>query len=199
MERIVGNLLTFARQGHKQPDTTDLNRLLDEVLDQLGHQVPMTGISAKKNYAEGIPPLYADADQLRQVFTNLFLNAVQAMAGSGVLSIATRRLRGSGTGDQGPVKDRVTGPRSPVPGDGDLVEISVTDTGKGITPESLSQLFNPFFTTRADGTGLGLSVSYGIVKEHGGTIEVESQPGNGATFRVILPISRESDRSRLPA
>ncbi len=173
VERIVANLLTFARQGHKQPDTTDLNRLLDEVLDQLGHQVPMTRISARKHYAEGIPPLYADADQLRQVFTNLFLNAVQAMAGSGILSVTTAADRSAGT-----------------------CSVTVTDTGKGIAPESLGQLFNPFYTTRADGTGLGLSVSYGIVKEHGGTIEVESQLDNGATFRVILPITHRSD---LPA
>ncbi len=175
VERIVANLLTFARQGHKQPDTTDLNQLLEEVLDQLGHQVPMTGVTAKKNYG-GLPPLYADADQLRQVFANLFLNAVQAMAGNGILSVTTAADKNSGT-----------------------CTVTVTDTGKGIAPGSLGQLFNPFYTTRADGTGLGLSVSYGIIKEHGGTIEVESQPGSGATFRVILPIARESDGADLPA
>jgi two-component system NtrC family sensor kinase len=176
VERIVASLLKFAHQEPKRLAETDVNRLLDEVLDQLGHQVPMTGVHTMKSYAEGLPPLPGDPDQLRQVLTNLLLNAVQAMAGHGTLTVTTEADWSAGT-----------------------CIVTVTDTGKGIAPESLGQLFNPFFTTRADGTGLGLSVSYGIVKDHGGRIEVESQPGNGATFRVILPISRESAPSFVPA
>jgi two-component system NtrC family sensor kinase len=188
VERIVAGLLKFARPEPKRLAETDINRLLDEVLVQLGDQVPMTGVLARKNYAEGLPPLPGDPDQLRQVLTNLLLNAVQAMAGNGTLTVVTRKVSSS---------EHKT--RNQKPETGDFVEISVIDTGVGIAPESLGQLFNPFFTTRADGTGLGLSVSYGIVRDHGGTIDVESQPGNGATFRVILPISRKSGAPCLPA
>jgi two-component system NtrC family sensor kinase len=167
VERIVASLLKFARQGAKQDGSVDIGLLLDEVLGQLGHQVPLTGIVIRKNYDRELSPLPGDPDQLRQVFTNLLLNAVQAMAGSGTLSVAT-------------LADMTAGACS----------VTISDTGHGVAPENLTQLFNPFFTTKAGGTGLGLSVSYGIVKEHGGRIEVASQPGNGAVFTVTLPLSR---------
>lgn len=165
VERIVANLLKFARQGQKQPGKTDINGILDEVLGQVGHQVPLTGIAIRKNFAPELPLLEADADQLRQVFTNLVLNAVQAMPGGGALTVATAVDSTAGT-----------------------CTTTVTDTGCGIAPENLEQIFNPFFTTRSGGTGLGLSVSYGIARDHGGTIEVESRPDTGAAFRVILPL-----------
>ncbi|HLO24528.1 MAG TPA: ATP-binding protein [Geobacteraceae bacterium] len=177
VERIVANLLKFARQGQKQPGKADINGILDEVLGQVGHQVPLTGIAIRKSFAPELPLLDADADQLRQVFTNLVLNAVQAMPDGGTLTVGTNLMRNAESGIRNGEKD-----------DGDFIEISVEDTGCGIAPENLEQIFNPFFTTRSGGTGLGLSVSYGIARDHGGTIEVESQPGTGAAFRVILPL-----------
>jgi two-component system NtrC family sensor kinase len=105
-----------------------------------------------------------DGDQLRQVFTNLVLNGLQAMPEGGVLTLKSA-----------PVTDA------------DLFEVRISDTGVGIALENLRQVFNPFFATKASSTGLGLSISYGIVREHGGCIDVESVPGCGSTFSVILP------------
>ncbi|KAF0219053.1 MAG: integral membrane sensor signal transduction histidine [Geobacteraceae bacterium] len=167
VERIVANLLKFAHRERKHPGKSDINRLLDEILNQVGHQVSLTAISVQKRYAFDLPEIEGDADQLRQVFTNLILNAVQAMDGGGVLTVTT--------------KNNST--------DGDC-EITIADTGAGITRENLEHIFNPFFTTRSSGTGLGLSVSYGIMKDHGGRIEVESEPGKGALFRVIIPLAQ---------
>ena len=172
VEKIVANLLRFARRERTHPGKTFVNRMLDEILNQVGHQVPLTGIVILKEYTVGLAAIEGDPDQLRQVFTNLILNAVHAMPEGGTLRIATQL-------------------------DADSIEIGVEDTGVGIAPENLEQIFNPFFTTRASGTGLGLSLSYGIVKNHGGKIEVASTSGTGSMFRVILPLTqRRSERSR---
>jgi two-component system, NtrC family, sensor kinase len=165
VEKIVAGLLRFARQEQKQAGSVEINRLLDEVTGQLGHQVPLTGVEVRKNYGAELPLLHGDPDQLRQVFTNLLLNGVQAMAGGGILTLSTAVDENLGT-----------------------CVVTIADTGCGIPAENLPQLFNPFFTTKSGGTGLGLSVSYGIVKEHGGMIEVMSQVGAGAAFKVILPL-----------
>ncbi|HEX8960670.1 MAG TPA: cache domain-containing protein [Geobacteraceae bacterium] len=183
VERIVANLLKFARREHRRLGKADLNAMLDEILDQLGHQVPLAGITVIRNYTEPAE-IRGDADQLRQVFTNLALNAVQAMPGGGTLRVATRKVSSSTFHVSSSNTNPETLNSKP---ETDFIEISVEDTGVGIAPENLSQLFNPFFTTKANGTGLGLSVSYGIVKEHGGRITVESAIGRGTTFRVVLP------------
>lgn len=166
VERIVASLLQFARRERKYLARTDLNPMLEEILAQLGHQVPLAGIVVRKELARELPQVSGDADQLRQVFTNLILNAVQSMPGGGVLTITTEEDNPS-----------------------ESCAVTVGDTGKGIEPEILEQIFNPFFTTRAKGTGLGLSVSYGIVKDHGGKIEVTSKSGAGSLFRVSLPMA----------
>ena len=190
VERIVANLLKFARQGDKQAGMMDLNGMLDEILRQLGHQVPLTGISIRKDFAPELPPLDGDADQLRQVFTNLALNAVQAMPGGGELRVSTRQIRGTRNEEREPVGETLEPRTSILDPFEDFIEISFEDTGCGIAPEHRDQLFNPFFTTKASGTGLGLSVSYGIVKDHGGSIEADDRPGKGAAFRVRLPLSQ---------
>ncbi|KIH76687.1 hypothetical protein GFER_09015 [Geoalkalibacter ferrihydriticus DSM 17813] len=161
--RITGNLLAFARRQAMHEDRVDINALLEEILSQLPHQVGMTEITLKRNLYPDLPMLSADSGQLRQVFTNLLVNAVEAMAGEGLLLLRTEV------------------------GNAELV-ITITDTGPGIAPAVRAKLFNPFFTTKRGGSGLGLSVSYGIVERHGGTIEVDSELGQGATFRVHLPL-----------
>ena len=167
VERIVSNLQKFARSGHREMGPVRLNNLLHEIVAQIGHQAPLCGIKLVESYSELVEVVDGDGDQLRQVFTNLVLNAVQAMPEGGILTLKS----------------------APVPG-ADLYEVRISDTGLGIALENLSQVFNPFFTTKPSGTGLGLSVSYGIVREHGGSIDVQSVPGIGSTFSVVLP--RES-------
>lgn len=162
--RIVGNLLTFARQKTIRRGEVAIHDLLDGIISQIGHQVPMDEVTVVREYAPGLAMIRGDGDQLRQVFTNLILNAVQAMDNKGTLTLATRGLP---------------------PLDG--CEVSVSDTGKGISPEYLKKIFTPFFTTREAGSGLGLSISYGIIKDHGGDIKVSSMEGKGTVFKVTIP------------
>jgi len=171
VERIVANLLKFARREHKSIGPTPVNAILTEILSQVGHQIPLDGYELITRYCAGDLVIQADADQLRQVFTNLVLNALQAMPSGGILTVTTAVPTGAGR-----------------------CEIVIADTGVGIPPENLGQIFNPFFTTRSDGTGLGLSVSYGIIRAHGGDIAVESTPGAGTSFRVTLPLVAGSNQ-----
>ena len=165
MAKIVGNLLVFARQKSLNQRHFMVNELLDDILSQIRHQVDMERITVQWEYATNLAPIRGDADQLRQVFGNLILNAVQAMLPNGGTLRLTTRHHG--------------------PGCGCVVEIA--DTGKGILPEHLEKIFTPFFTTKDNGSGLGLSVSYGIVKDHGGDIQVSSTPGQGTSFEIVIP------------
>ncbi len=165
VERIVADLLQFARQEQIRLGRVALNPMLTEILRQVVHQVPLTGIELRQDYATQLPELEGDGMQLRQVFTNLVLNAIQAMPEGGILTVATA-----------------------VSSEGNSCVVTVSDSGCGIPPEQLEIVFNPFFTTRRGGTGLGLSVSYGIVRDHGGSIDVASEPGHGTSFRVTLPV-----------
>jgi len=194
VERIVANLLRFARQEHRRLGHADLHAMLDEILDQIGHQVPLSGITMTRAYAPGATAIAGDVDQLYQVFTNLVLNALQAMPNGGTLRVATRYVLGSRFDVQGCSSELKTQNSK---FDGDFIEVSVEDTGEGITPENLGQLFNPFFTTKPNGTGLGLSVSYGIVREHSGHIRVESKPGKGTVFLVTLPLGYPQEQGGL--
>jgi len=172
--RIVGNLRTFSRSGLQQVSRFSLGGVLDDILDQVGHQVPLERYHLSRRYWGRDLTVEGDSDQLRQVFTNLILNGLQAMPEGGELLI-----------DLEPC------------GDGDLVCVTVQDHGCGIDPEQMEKLFTPFFTTKPRGTGLGLAVSYGIVRDHGGEIRVESSVAKGARFMVILPVSQAS-REREP-
>jgi two-component system NtrC family sensor kinase len=124
-----------------------------------------------------LPKVWGDADLIRQVVLNVVINATQAVASNGKIVVRTRRL------DVAPDK----------PGEAQMVEIEISDNGCGIPEANLKRIFDPFFTTKevGRGTGLGLSVSYGIIKAHNGTIKVESVVGRGSTFRVQLPTSRQ--------
>ncbi|GFO54300.1 two-component sensor histidine kinase [Geomonas sp. Red276] len=165
VERIVSNLLKFARRERREQGTVQLNGLLQDILAQIGHQESLDGIEIEERFSPKVALVSGDSGQLHQVFTNLILNGVQAMPAGGTLTVET--LRGL---------------------DEETFQVCISDTGVGIPAENVNQIFNPFFTTKTTGTGLGLSVSYGIVKEHGGTIEVTSRPGVGTSFCVILPI-----------
>ncbi len=164
VERIVSGLLRFARHEERRLERLELHRLLDDVQGSMGHQVSLEGITFFKEYDPALPELIADGDQLRQLFANLMVNAAQAMPQGGTLSLTTRFDPETAT-----------------------CAVIVADSGGGIAPERLSKIFNPFYTTKGTGTGLGLSVSYGIVREHGGSITATSPPGAGALFTVTLP------------
>jgi signal transduction histidine kinase len=170
MAKIVGNLLTFARQKSLNQREFMVHEILDDIVAQIRHQVPMDAISVQWEYDMNLGPVTGDTDQLRQVFSNIILNAVQAMLPEGGTLRLTTRPHGPGNG----------------------CEVEIRDTGKGIPPEHLEKIFTPFFTTRDSGTGLGLSVSYGIVRDHGGDIQVSSTPGAGTCFKIILPGETEA-------
>jgi two-component system NtrC family sensor kinase len=166
VERIVSNLLTFARTKKMSISLIHIEALLDDILDQIGHQIPLDRYRIERKYAMlSEDDLEGDEDQLRQVFTNLIVNGLQAMANGGTLTAAT-------------MVDRVA--RS--------CSITIRDSGSGIDADIREKLFTPFFTTKPGGTGLGLAVSYGIVTDHGGDLRVESEPGKGSAFIVVLPV-----------
>jgi len=127
-------------------------------------------LSVSCSLAPGLPPIWGHANALGQVLLNLLTNAVQAMSGIGVIRVTTEYTHGK-------------------------VCLEVADNGPGIPPEALPRIFEPFYTTRGSGSGLGLSVSYGIVQDHNGTIEVRSEPGRGATFRLSFPPAPEPLRN----
>jgi signal transduction histidine kinase len=168
---IVESLLRFADSTRCASTEVNVNRLIQETVDFTSRELSSRGIELKTELAEDRLEVMGDPRQLQQVFANIILNARKAMQSGGRLSVASSRL----TRDNG---------------DGDVVAISFGDTGCGISNENLVRVFEPFFTTGqvGDGSGLGLSVSYGIVKDHGGDIEVVSKEGVGSTFTVLLPL-----------
>jgi PAS domain S-box-containing protein len=163
---IVGNLLNFSRSGNAlELAEVNVNKLLDDTLQLLEPQLRKSQVVITKDYTEKAPLIFGNGGKLQQVFTNLVLNARDAMFGGGTIILKTSVS------------------------DDDEVHIEVTDDGDGITPENITKIFDPFFTTKGvgNGTGLGLAVSYGIVQEHSGTIEATSEPGVGTTFRLAFP------------
>lgn len=165
---IVGQLLSFARQQPKNLKRFAIHPVLEEILLQVKHHVSLEGVKVQWEPTVAEIVLEGDADQLRQVFTNLIINAIQAMEEGGVLTVRTSLGTGS-----------------------DTCLIEIGDSGDGIPPEQMKHIFTPFFTTKQSGTGLGLSVSYGIIKDHGGTIAVRSELHHGAVFIVTLPLARQ--------
>jgi len=162
---IIEHLLKFARPQEERMREVDLHRVLQDTITLLNHQMKLQKISFRKELQPDLPMVYGNPDLLQQVFTNLILNARNAMPQGGVLTVATRTPK---TGQ---------------------VEIRFRDTGSGIPPENLPRIFDPFFTTMpvGKGTGLGLSISYSIVQQHQGTMKVESQVNQGTTVAVWLP------------
>jgi len=160
---LVTRFLQFARPVRLQLEKTDLAQVLDRAIMTAGREAP--GIAVYKNYAPEIPPFPLDAELLERVFYNLVLNAAQASPPGGAVTVKTRAAGGT-------------------------AEIAVIDRGAGIAPKHLDTIFNPFFTTKPEGVGLGLAIVSKIVDEHGGKITVESELGKGSVFRVLLPIER---------
>jgi two-component system NtrC family sensor kinase len=165
---IVNNLLNFSRTGAAETANVDVNRVVEDTLALVSHPLKTSQIQVVKNLSDRLPAVRGSANKLQQVFLNLFLNARDAMPSGGILEVRTNTHNGS-------------------------VEIEVVDTGAGIPREHIHRIFDPFFTTKASGrgTGLGLSVSYGIIKEHAGKVDVRSAPGKGTSFHVEFPAVRK--------
>jgi len=174
-KKIVSDLLTFSRQEDFEMELADIREVIDSTLSLCQNQILLEKVKIIRDYEENLPKLRVSIPQIEQVFLNLITNAIQAMSEGGELKISTRWGNG-----------------------GDSVEISFTDTGKGIEKENLPRIFEPFYTTQevGKGTGLGLSVSYEILKRHNGSIKAESEgEGKGARFMVILPVEKKGYES----
>jgi signal transduction histidine kinase len=174
---IVNNLLNFSRTSGSEIGDVDVNKVIADTLALLEHQFKVAKIEAQRELEPKLPPIQGNPGRLQQVFLNLFLNAKDAMPGGGRLRVSTRN--------------------------GESVSVSVSDTGSGIAPENIQRIYDPFFTTKNSpregqprGTGLGLSVTYGIIQEHAGKIRVESHPGSGTTFTLDFPLSRKGVHSK---
>ncbi|HLA29373.1 MAG TPA: ATP-binding protein [Syntrophales bacterium] len=171
--KIVRGLLDFSRESIPKKKPSSLNNIMDATLDLIGHQSRFHNIKIVKDYKADMPLIPLDSDQIEQVFINMLLNASQSMPNGGDIHIKTYTE------------------------DGDNICLEITDTGEGIAEEDMEKIFDPFFTTRSDrGTGLGLSVSFGIIERHGGKIEVRSKLNEGATFTIKLPMYPHEQESR---
>jgi PAS domain S-box-containing protein len=170
---IVNNLLNFSRTTGSELTEVNLNKVIADTLALLDHQFKVAHIQVEPELHENLPLIQGNAGRLQQVFLNLFLNAKDAMSKGGVLNVATLN--------------------------GECVSVRVSDTGSGIAQENIQRIYDPFFTTKTSpadgqsrGTGLGLSVTYGIIQEHAGSIRVESRPGEGTTFTLDFPLIRKA-------
>lgn len=175
VRKIVKGLLDFSRQTKLDPEPTEINKLVEASIKLVENQALLKGVSVQFKPGENLPLITLDRSQIQSVLVNIMINALDATKPSDIITLqTTTALSANDTGHRG-------------------AEIIISDTGCGIPPENLNKIFDPFFTTKevGKGTGLGLSVSFGIVKEHGGTIRVQSEVGKGTTFFVWLPINTQ--------
>jgi two-component system, NtrC family, sensor kinase len=165
---IIDSLLSFSRKSDGSCGAVDVNAALQEVLELIRHKSRYDHIELIEFFQHDLPPAYGDGAGLRQVFMNLLLNAHQAISGAGIVEISTFCADGMGV-------------------------VQIKDSGCGIPAEQLAQIWNPFFTTKTvgSGLGLGLAITYNIIQRQGGEIQVESQEGRGSTFTVRLPLCRD--------
>ncbi len=161
----VQQLLDFSKPKPLQLNKANINKIIDQTVSLLSNNFIKHKIKLIRNYDESLPPLLIDPNQIQQIFCNLFLNSIDAMKSGGELSIVTKQ-------------------------NDNAIEIIISDTGKGIARNDLEHIFDPFYTTKEGGTGLGMSITYGIIKEHKGTIEVESEKNNGTRFIIKLPLNK---------
>lgn len=170
---IVRNLLEFSRQRQFQPEPVEVAELIESTLQLVRSQMP-AGIERHVRIGPQVPAIEVDKRRIQQALLNIILNAIDAMPKGGRLSIEASLTEG-----------------------GNRVQLDISDTGRGIAPEHLAKIFDPFFTTKevGHGTGLGLSVAYGIIQQHQGTIAPWSKPGQGTSFRIILPVNAQPKAS----
>jgi len=168
--QILRNLLSYSRQNGLEAAYFDLRAVLEEIFLLMGNRIELQNIGLEQRIPDELPPVFGDRNQIKQAILNLVLNAVEAMQDGGRLAV---------TAEIGPDEDQVT--------------ICVSDTGPGVPKKMQKSIFEPFITTKKDGkgVGLGLSVVYGVIAQHGGTIDVDSEQGKGSTFTIKLPSCKE--------
>ena len=169
--KIIQELLEFSKASDPAKAPTDVNEIIIKALNILENEFLLKRITVKKNLSSQLPEVMADGSQLEQDFVNLLINAVQAVADEGTVQV-----------------------RSCLSDEGACLTVEVSDNGPGIGRAEKSRIFEPFFSTKPNGTGLGLSVSYGIVRNHQGSISVESRPGTGTRFIVKMPVNQQKSR-----
>jgi signal transduction histidine kinase len=179
MATLVNNLLQFSRRGHRQVSTVDVCEELWNSTEFVHYHLRQRTIAVEREFAGAVPTIQADRQQLRQLFLNLLTNAADAMPQGGVITLRVSAAK---------YRD-----------DADAVVIEVVDAGEGIPPDNLHKVWEPFFTTKPEGrgTGLGLAICRRIVEEHGGTIEIESEPAKGTTVRIKLPATSNGEATHL--
>jgi len=163
IDDIARNFLQAIRPLKTRFEEEDVNRVIEKTIKVIMPEMTAAGILAERAYADSLPLTLLDKSQLKQAFLNIIKNSMQAMPSGGAIKVATSAH-------------------------GDIIKIVFEDTGHGIAPENMSRIFDPYFTTRKDGSGLGLMMTHRIIKEHGGDIEVKSQSGKGTTFTVTIPV-----------
>lgn len=165
LNRVVGQLLEFARPVKVSPVATSLPRLIEDSIKLIQQKAQQKQITISNSSASDEKKVLVDPDRINQVLLNLYLNAIESMGAGGELGVKAACINAGGS-----------------------IEIQVSDTGCGIQKDDLTKIFDPYFTTKTSGTGLGLAIAHNIVEAMGGTISVESQPGKGTTFRLVLPM-----------
>ena len=170
---LITRFLEFARPLRLRLEETDLNSVIDRAVAELERRRPPLDVAVYKNYSPDIRPFQLDGELMQRVIHNLLLNAAQASRPRGAITVKTRLVGGE-------------------------AEIAVLDRGAGIDPKDLESIFNPFFTTKTDGVGLGLAIVSKIVDEHGGKMAVESEPGQGSVFRIFLPVRTKPRADETP-
>jgi signal transduction histidine kinase len=176
VDRICGlitDLLSFARPSKPNVAPEDMSDVVDGIARILESQAKEKGVEIARDFAANLPKVWIDREQMKQVFMNLILNAIQAMKDGGSIIVATRLY----SRDQGGETAQ-------------FVQVEIRDSGIGISEDNLEHIFDPFFTNKDEGSGLGLSISHQIVQEHGGYITVQSKLGTGTAFFVNLPIGK---------
>jgi len=167
VNRVISELLEFARPSDLKLQQTDFRELLDHSLRIIAHEAEFARVHIAKTVKGTLPELTLDPDRMTQVFLNLLINAIQAMPEGGELILTAEQEE-------------------------NLLLLHITDTGEGIAPENLADLFNPYFTTKKNGTGLGLAIVYKIIEDHGGTVRIRSKPEMGTTVTIALPVIKEA-------
>jgi signal transduction histidine kinase len=178
LERVLNDLYNYTRNGSMNCQECDLRNILEETLSTVSERLDNGGIVVSKEFTEDLPKINGDSHRLKQAFSNLITNAYQAMNHEGALSVRIHPISKNGSS---------------------FVRVEVEDTGKGIDPENLHNIFNPFYSTKDGRLGLGLPIVHKTIISHHGQIEVDNRPGEGVTFIITLPARPFSSPPLAPA